>query len=95
MPPVLPSTSFDGLGIRKSDYSVHVGRVTRLHHSLYATARKIAHPSPTRAFTFELSSHESPHWNVEHDYAGNTPFPAIGLSPTGQAALLAAPKNAK
>ena len=78
-----------------SDSSVHVGGVTRLHRSLYATARRIAHPTPKRAFTFELSSHESPHWNVEHDYAGNAPFPAVGLSPTGQAALLAAPKVAK
>lgn len=78
-----------------SDSSVHVGRVTRLHHSLYATARKIANPSPKRAFTFELSSHESPQWNVEYNYAGQTPIPAVGLSPTGQAALLAAPEIAE
>ena len=93
LPPVLPSTLFDCLGIRKSDSSVHVGGVTRLHHSLYATARKIVRPAPKRAFTFELSSHESPRWNVEHRYAGTLPIPAVGLSPTGQAALLAVAKG--
>ena len=66
------------------------GRVTRLHSSLNAAARNLARPSPTRAFTFALSSHESPHWNVEHHYAGKQPIPAVGLTPTGQAAFLAA-----
>jgi hypothetical protein len=32
-----------------------VGRVTRLQGSLYATARRLARPSPTKAFTLELS----------------------------------------
>jgi hypothetical protein len=32
-----------------------VGRVTRLQGSLNATARRLARPSPTRAFTLELS----------------------------------------
>jgi len=31
LPPVLPSTIFERLGIHKSDKSVRVGRVTRLH----------------------------------------------------------------
>lgn len=31
------------------------GRVTRLQYSLNATARRVARPSPTRAFTHELS----------------------------------------
>ena len=67
------------------------GRVTGLHSSLDAAARKIADPAPTRAFTFELSSHEfTSRWNVEYDYAGKQPIPAVGLTPTGQAALLAA-----
>jgi hypothetical protein len=50
------------------------GRVTRLHSSLYAAARKLARPSPTRAFTVELSSHESPRWNVDYHYAGKQPI---------------------
>jgi len=66
------------------------GSVTGLHSSLNAAARNLARPAPTRAFTFELSSHESPHWNVEHNYAGKQPIPAVGLTPTGPAALLAA-----
>ena len=37
------------------------GRVTRLQSSLNVAARTVACPSSTRAFTFELSSHESPH----------------------------------
>jgi len=36
------------------------GRVTRLQSSLDAAARTVAGPSSTRAFTFELSFHESP-----------------------------------
>jgi hypothetical protein len=54
---------------------VNWGCVTRLQSSLHAAARKVACPTPTRASTFELSFHESPHWNVEHDYAGNSQFP--------------------
>jgi len=50
------------------------GRVTRLHSSLYAAARKFVRPSPTRAFTVELSSHESPHWNVDYHYSGKQPI---------------------
>jgi hypothetical protein len=71
--------------------SVHAGLLTRLHRSLYATARKLARPSLIRAFTFELSFRESPQRNVEYDYAANQPITAVGLTPTGQAALLAAP----
>ena len=44
----------------------HFGACDR---SLNATARIVACPSPTRTFTFELSFHESPHENVEYDYA--------------------------
>jgi hypothetical protein len=50
------------------------GRVTRLQSSLDVAARRVARPSSTRAFTFELSSHESPRWNVEYNYAGNQPI---------------------
>ena len=46
--------------------------LTRLRSSLDAAARTVACPSPTRTFTFELSFHESPHQNVEHDYAGKS-----------------------
>jgi hypothetical protein len=49
------------------------GSVTRLQNSLYAAARRVARPSSTRAFTFELSFHESPQRNVEYDYAGHQP----------------------
>ena len=72
--------------------SVHAWRVTRLQSSLCgrAAARKVAGPSPTRAFTVELSSHESPHWNVEYHYVGKQPTPTAGLPPAGNAALWAA-----
>ena len=50
------------------------GRVTRLQSSLDVAARTVAGPSSTRAFTFELSSQESPHWNVEYNYAGKQPI---------------------
>ena len=46
-------------------------------------------------FTFELSSHESPHWNVEYNYAGKQPIPAAGLSPAGHAALWAAAEDSE
>lgn len=66
------------------------GRVTRLQSSLYAAARSFAGPSPTRAFTFELSPRGSPHRSVEYNYAGKQPIPAAGLTPAGHAALWAA-----
>jgi len=66
------------------------GGLTRLQSSLHAAARSFAGPAPTRAFTFELSSHESPHWNVEYHYAGKQPIPAAGLTPAGHAVLWAA-----
>jgi len=68
----------------------HVGRVTRLQSSLYATARRIARPSPARAFTFELSPPESPQGDVEYNYTGTQSIPATGLSPARYAALWAA-----
>jgi hypothetical protein len=43
-----------------------------------------------RTFTFELSSHELPRWNVEYDYTANQPIAVAGLAPAGQAALQAA-----
>ena len=52
-----------------------VGVISGLQSSLYAAARAVAGPSPTRAFTLELSSHESPHWNVEYNYAGKQSIP--------------------
>jgi hypothetical protein len=60
-PPVLPSSLWERLGIRGIPLqSVHVGGLSRLQSSLDAAARIVASPSPTRAFTFELSFHESP-----------------------------------
>ena len=43
------------------------GCVTRLQSSLYATARSIASPSPTRTFTIELSPDGSPQSNVDYN----------------------------
>ena len=43
-----------------------------------------------RTFTFELSSHELPHWNVEYNYTAKQPIAVAGLAPAGQAALQAA-----
>src|SRR5208337_3651692 len=82
-PPMLPSPSLHRLGIRiPTQVDSRVGSVTRLQSSLYVTARTVARPPSTRAFTFELSSHESPHWNVEYNYAGNQPI-SRGRSFTG------------
>jgi hypothetical protein len=55
-PPALAFTHFVGarhLFLHARRFSR--GRVTRLQSSLYAAARKIACPTPARAFTFELS----------------------------------------
>ena len=52
----------------------------------------LACPSPTRTFTFELSSHESPHWNVEYDYAAKQSIAAAGLTPARHTAVQAASK---
>jgi len=49
--------------------------VTRLQSSLYATAHRIACPTPAMTFTFELVTHESLHFVVEYYYAGNSQFP--------------------
>jgi hypothetical protein len=67
-----------------------LGRLTRLQISLYATARWIACPSPARTFTFELSSLESPHSNVEYNYTDTQSISVTGLSPVRYAALWAA-----
>jgi hypothetical protein len=51
------------------------GGVTRLQSSLHATARRIACPSPTRAFTPELSPAGSPPANVGYDYMAYSQLP--------------------
>jgi len=66
------------------------GSVTRLQSSLYVTARGVASPSPARTFTAELSSNESPHLDVDYNYAGKQSIPATGLSPARYEALWAA-----
>jgi len=66
------------------------GCVTRLQSSLYATARRMACPSPARTFTFELSPPESPLWGVEYDYTGIQSSPVAGFSPARHTALWAA-----
>ena len=70
--------------------TVHAWRLTRLQSSLYAAARSVAGPSPTRACTFELSPRGSPHRDVEYNYVGKQPIPTAGLAPAGHAALWAA-----
>src|ERR1022692_4026503 len=71
------------------------GSVTRLQGSLYATARRVACPPPTGAFTFELSPVGSLQAGVENNYAGKQPIPAAGLAPARNKALWAASKDAK
>ena len=53
----------------------HVGRVTRLQSSLYATARSLDSPSPARTFTTELSPDGSPRSDVDYNYAANNQLP--------------------
>ena len=53
----------------------HVGCVTRLQSSLYATARHLVSPSPARTFTIELSSDGSPLSDVDYDYTANNQLP--------------------
>ena len=53
----------------------HVGTVTRLQSSLYATARRLDSPSPARTFTIELSPDVSPRAYVDYNYAANNQLP--------------------
>ena len=53
----------------------HVGRVTRLQSSLYATARSLASPAPARTFTLKLSPDGSPRSDVDYNYAANNQLP--------------------
>ena len=53
----------------------HVGCVTRLLSSLYATARSLASPSPARTFTIELSPGGSPRSDVDYNYTANNQLP--------------------
>ena len=53
----------------------HVGRVTRLQSSLYATARSLASPSPARTFTIELSPDGSPRADVDYNYTAYNQLP--------------------
>jgi hypothetical protein len=53
----------------------HVGSVTRLQSSLYATARSLACPSPARTFTIELSPGGSPRSDVDYNYTANNQLP--------------------
>jgi hypothetical protein len=55
------------------------GCVTRLQSSLYATARSLASPSPTRTFTTELSPDGSPRSDVDYNYTANNQLPQPDL----------------
>ena len=57
----------------------HVGSVTRLQSSLYATARSLACPSPARTFTIELSPGGSPRSDVDYNYTANNQLPQPDL----------------
>ena len=57
----------------------HVGSVTRLQSSLYATARSIASPSPIRTFTTELSPDGSPRSDVDYNCKANNQLPQPDL----------------
>ena len=68
-------------------------RVTRLQSSRQATARSLASPSPTRTFTFELSSAGSPLTDVDYNYVVKQPITTAGLAPARYAALWAADRD--
>ena len=68
----------------------HVGRVTRLQSSLYATARKVAGPAPARTLTSKLSSPKVTSKRRRIYYAGIQSIPATGLTPARHVALWAA-----
>ena len=71
--PHCPSPSLHRLGICSATIvGSQVISVTRLQSSLYGTARRVAGPSPTRTFTFELSPPKSPPRDVEYHYAGKS-----------------------
>ena len=53
------------------------GCLTRLQHSLNATARYHRLPCPARAFTSELALPMSPPNSVGYNYAGNSQFPRL------------------
>ena len=55
------------------------GCVTWLQSSLYATARSLASPSPTRTFTTELSPDGSPRSDVDYNYTANNQLPQPDL----------------
>ncbi len=94
--PWQPSPICDGLGVRGVPLeTVHVAGFSRLQSSLDAAARKLACPTPSRAFTFELSFHESPRWNVEHNYAANQPIAAAGLAPARHTTVQAATRTSR
>jgi hypothetical protein len=64
--------------------------LSRLQSSLYAAARQVARPTPTRAFTPELSPPAVARGDVGYNYAGKQSIPAAGLTPAGHTALQAA-----
>ena len=86
-----PSSSSYGVGLLiLMQVGSCVSRVTKLQSSLYATAWKLARPSPTRTFTTELAPDESPQPNVSYNYAGKQSIPATRLSLARYRALWAA-----
>ena len=89
-PNIMPWCSAKDVGYDKSPQGVGwlililVGScmrsVTRLQSSLYATAWKLARPTPTRTFTTELASGDSPQPSVSYNYTGKQSIPVTALS---------------
>jgi hypothetical protein len=92
--PHWPSPPLYWLGIHKSTHGRfwrgQCNEAARFASDNRATARRLAGPSPTRAFTFELSPVGSLQAGVEDNYAGKQPIPAAGLPPARNRALWAA-----
>jgi hypothetical protein len=95
--PRWPSPSLHGFGIHKSTHGRFwrglCNEAARFASEYRATARRLARPSPTRAFTFELSPVGSLQTGVEYNYAGKQPIPAAGLPPARHRALWAASRE--
>ena len=89
-PPALAFTNSVLVRLPLSPHAVgsRVGRVTRLQSSLHAAACKVARPSPTRPFTFELSPPKSPPRGVKYNYTGKQSIPVTGLSPARHTAFM-------
>lgn len=89
-----PSSSLQRVGLLiLMPVGSHIRSVTKLQSSLYATAWKLARPSPTRTFTTELPPCESPQQDVSYNYTGKQPIPVTRLPLARYRALWAASRG--